>query len=766
MKLKGFLSLMVMVLALVTMMYSDASALAFGSACRGSADDPDPAHFTNQLTLTPGTPFYCWVWSENNTAEDTPWPVLCVETNNSTTCKVEESWAGTANPPKYARVGWYMGNMPSGVVKIRIYPQQAPTEQAIIKLAVPQINITSANCPASVNLEETVQCSITAEAVSPPPMPFIYSWSATNETVIESGANSSMATIKAYCPGPTQVKARVFYHEAIPEDGAERTFTINVPEPNLGNIISCDKSYANQETAKCKIAGLPEGYAFQWNQEIIKTNEDGSVMLKLPEDNTVSANITTENCSIWSKTVSATVEKLNTKMSPPRVSIKAEAGSVIKTIPITFTGTVTVPEGVDYEYKWYINDVEQEEQSLSLTTTFPEIGTNIVKLVVWATGSENIRAEKSLKVYVDEFPRISIYPNVQPRSASVGETVTISTTLPKRLEGLPIKVIWTLPDGSTAEGLTASYVLRESDIEPDKIKSLVATYRAYYEGFPDSEVTGLVKFSGLPPYRMPQFGVKLYTPVEGPAPHYIFAAPKQLDAGVPGYRYNLTYLWEVPEINMTSDKKFFTNEITEPGIYTLKLKVADDRGTVSENQTAVTVTDPIPVDVNFKTYMSNKYSVAPLTVYVRGEIVGGHPRYKPRIAGWKVNGEQVNSISSLNYKFENPGTYTIGAILENKDKTTLEKSFQLEVKANQPPTCTISNNVSSLMKTVQFTVNCEDSDGKIKKYLWVVNNGPEFLGSNKYLYKAPSGSTVSANVKIVDDGDNEVTLSDSVKVPW
>lgn len=652
------------------------------------------------------------------------------------------------------------------------YPDICVTSTKTVEV-FPALSI-SINCPTTAGLGETVQC--TGNISTAPEnngYPIEITWYPSSGLRITETNNTNQVDVKAISYGSQTVKVKAVFLDN-PSVFKEATATINVPEPTVTGHIVCPAEGYMGQVVKCDLeyTSSIEGLSVQWLASVVFT-EGNSANVKLSRGtNTITARLVLEGTSFM-KTFSTQVYG---RIPPqPVVSIVVNEGSGKATFvnfPVKINGVIRCPEGNTCSYQWYLNDEPMNVTELEFQKTFVSTGKQTIKLEAWVDGIEErnlVTTRAESQIYVMEYPNLRMYGLVEPKYASAGDTLVLKAVVANRdqvISELPIIVTWQLPDGSTLNGNEVQYTVTESDVDlnyPVK-KNIKFTYQ--YEGFPESIKTGEVIVTLLPPYRMPDVDIRLYTPAEGPVPHAVVAAPRFLQQFLPGYRYNITYDWELIGTDITGNKKYFYGDITVPGEYTLRLTVGDGLGNVIEKEIPIRATDPLPWNVDFKIYRSNKYNVAPLNLLIKPVLYGGHPRDRVIQYKWTVDGSEISDKTILALRLEDPGTYTVNFTGLTKYGNVVEGETTIEVNPNEPPTCSLSSRTFTGTKTLYVSANCRDPDGIITAYYWSINGGEETKGGSRIsLRYDEAGGPITVTLRVVDSGENNVEVTETFTIP-
>lgn len=644
-------------------------------------------------------------------------------------------------------------------------------ELTVQSLQAPQISL---NCPASLYVGQSGDCVATIQLPEglPSYITPVINWNATTGTQLTPSENT--ASVLPVTETDKTVTVKVSYNYA-PDVFSQQSANIQITPTEITGSLNCPEEAYKGQTITCVLEyqSSREGLSVQWLTPVESVSDDMKTARIKVASNTVSAKVFVQEYPSLYKNFTATL----TMRVPPKpiISINSANGtgnSGLVNIPFNIRGAILCPEGLTCSYEWYINDELQQIDSLEFSKTFQQAGVQIITLVAWVDAVEPrelVTSRADYRVLIYDYPRLFMYGIADKKYATVGETITFTAVDSSResySDLFPVKVTWLLPDGSTVEGKSATYTVQEEDVDlnnPVK-KTIVFSYQ--YVGVPDSLKSGQVSVVLLPPYRMPDVDIKLYTPAEGPVPHAVVAAPRFSQQFLPGYRYNITYDWELIGTDITGNKKYFYGDITTPGEYTLRLTVGDGLGNVIEKEIPIRATDPLPWNVDFKIYRSNRYNVAPLNLLIKPVLYGGHPRDRVIQYKWTVDGSEISDKTILALRLEDPGTYTVNFTGLTKYGNVVEGETTIEVNPNEPPTCSLSSRTFTGTKTLYVSANCKDPDGIITAYYWSINGGEETKGGSRIsLRYDEAGGPITVTLRVVDSGGNNVEVTETFTIP-
>lgn len=128
--------------------------------------------------------------------------------------------------------------------------------------------------------------------------------------------------------------------------------------------------------------------------------------------------------------------------------------------------------------------------------------------------------------------------------------------------------------------------------------------------------------------------------------------------------------------------------------------------------------------MGFKTKISNEKHFAPLEVKIYPDVTGGHP--KDRIVDIEIyiDGEILEHHYGYLKKNFDAGEHSVKFVAHSKMGHSIAHEEVIHVVENQVPVCE-----PTLEELERFWVvhpNCTDSDGKVRRYHWTLDDEPPF----------------------------------------
>lgn len=440
----------------------------------------------------------------------------------------------------------------------------------------------------------------------------------------------------------------------------------------------------------------------------------------------------------------------------PRIVLEGPKGVMLGE-KATYKATVTCPERMTCAFRFLVDNETYGDQTIEVL--FRELGKHSVIAQAWDPNLPGSLGESVLSVYVSEVSKPFISFNV-PKKVELGVPFTASVRLTATY-GNPTGY-WILPDGTNVSGDTVTYTANR------KVNDLKLKYVAWIEGFDYTRTTVESPPIVVDVYEMPQFTIKSFQKLDKPiyAPYGAFFGVNG-NIGIPKeFGVTLTHQWDFGDgtIIEGGDPGRAGHTYTEAGTYTVTLRVFDDRGNESVDSIQITILDPPPVVVDFKVVASNKYNRAPLKVFLKPVVTGGHPALdKLSSYSWSINGVTCSDARMLNVTFNEPGEYAVTLRVETKTGKIAEGTKIITANPNRLPECTISYQDYPKYKYTKIISSCKDPDGKIKKYFWELGDGTTSESANVFAKYENSG-TYDVTLTVTDDSGEQAVFSIPVTV--
>lgn len=439
----------------------------------------------------------------------------------------------------------------------------------------------------------------------------------------------------------------------------------------------------------------------------------------------------------------------------PRIALEGPKGVMLGETAV-YKATVTCPERMNCAFRFLVDNQIYGEKTIEVL--FRELGKHSVIAQAWDPNLPNSLGASAISVYVSEVPKPFVSFEV-PKKVELGVPFSASVRLTATY-GNPTGY-WVLPNGSNVTGSVVTYTATKKE-------DLKLKYVAWIEGFDYTRTTVESPVIKVDVYQMPEFKIKSFQKLDKPiyVPYGAFFGVSG-NIGVPKeFGVNLTHRWDFGDGTVIEggDPGRVGHTYSEAGTYTVTLRVFDDRGNESVDSLQITILDPPPIVVDFKMVASNKYNRAPLKVFLKPVVSGGHPTLdKVSSYTWMINGINSSEARMLNVTFEEPGEYTVTLRVETKTGKVAEGTKIITVNPNQLPVCEISYQDFPQYKYTKISASCNDPDGKIKSYLWNLGDGTTSEKANVFAKYVESG-TYEVTLVVTDDSGGQAVFSVPVVV--
>nr|WP_246336082.1 Ig-like domain-containing protein [Azomonas macrocytogenes] len=338
-----------------------------------------------------------------------------------------------------------------------------------------------------------------------------------------------------------------------------------------------------------------------------------------------------------------------------------------------------------------------------------------------------------------------------PARVEVGKSYPITVTLYPPYGDMqePLGGEFTLPNGSVVPGTTLDYSPTEDDLTTG---SAAIRYTGWIEGLRDQGAESSASYTmRVWKYIWPEFAIN-YQATANVAP-----ADVKLSVRKVGYSSELEspqYEWQLPESaqNVVINGSKATLSLNEPGDYTLRAKVTDARGNqaVAEYPLSLTPAEPWVVGMPYRA--NNADLREPVSVVLKPEFSGGHPLDKIVQRSFTLNGQPIEGTGFYGYYTLGAGNAQLGVQATTLMGKTVEGQLNLSVIPNHLPTCTTK--VEDTSSSWIVYANCEDSDGRVRRYEWIINGTiPSVSGKRVSISKRDVAQMPPVSVVAIDDSN-------------
>jgi len=444
---------------------------------------------------------------------------------------------------------------------------------------------------------------------------------------------------------------------------------------------------------------------------------------------------------------------------------------VVATYPkpsLSVDGAKTTTEGKTEKYTATVSGSEQEMavdwtvngvsyQGPVVDVTYPTPGTYTVTATAYPTGVPT--AQKSLSFIVTvvavKAPVVSV---ASIKKGFVGVPLSLSATVTGQQAGETLVSKWTLPDGTTIDGLTATYSPRSQDIGTAGFR-----FASHPEGYPDSKkVVDLAV--PVATYVLPTFTLKKYHQPSGVAPFAVVYSASANLSSLNGEQF--TYAWDMGNGAIVPARSTISYAYSQPGTYAIALTVTDGKGNTQVLPDSVTVTGVSPITISaIAVRGTNAYMKPPVVGIFKPTITGGNQKVDRFVTyAWTIDGQKVgNNTNRLSYRFETAGTYTVGLTVRSKSGLSGTGAVSVTINPNQAPDCSIEYLDNPALKSTKIMPVCVDADGRMRSFSWDLGNGQTLNVKNVTARYTASG-IYTVTLTATDNSGGETTVSRDIEV--
>lgn len=418
--------------------------------------------------------------------------------------------------------------------------------------------------------------------------------------------------------------------------------------------------------------------------------------------------------------------------------------------------------------KWFVEKPDGSKQTvegadLTLDSTMPQV----IKATAYASNEtgDALNDAAAWAVEKAEVRFINLTPLKialgGPKNLEVGQEgqfdAVLKTDWDNTAAGFTLQGQWALPDGTTVDGLSLKWAPTADDFAASK----VPVFSAWVAGFAQQTTATVAPKIALKKYVWPDWTLQTkYNVLQAPALLRLsVAAPADQIKLFSSVNEKVKITWALPDnavgARATGGSAVFTAEM--PGDYPVQVKLEDSRGNVKVLDYTITVTEPIPMEVDFKTTSSNTYNRVPLTLNLKPKFYKGHPKERITTFRFYQDGQLLgeNNKGSQRATIDQSGDYKFSVEADTTLGRTVKADKTITVVPNKTPVCKLTNKAYKTTATV--TAGCKDPDGKIKSYAWRVDG--QSVSTSGYRVTVPLGSSVE--VTVTDDSNETVVLNGS-----
>lgn len=315
-----------------------------------------------------------------------------------------------------------------------------------------------------------------------------------------------------------------------------------------------------------------------------------------------------------------------------------------------------------------------------------------------------------------------------PNKLEVGKSYTFNARLlePYHRMNVALTGEFVFPDGSKVPGTRASYTVREADLEDGRID---IGYTAWLAGFRETTSKSVVLRARVWAYEWPSFTFAVRSDTRQ-VPTIVKASARA--SGLSRELDNPVFEWTLPPQAKFVKKTLDTYRsfvIEEAGAYEIGVKITDARGNETVLSETLTLQPSPEFEVDLSYTPSNRYNRAPLNVFLRPQVSGGHPRDRVVSHEYLLNGKPLPSTGSYARADLGAGENEVELKIHTKMGVAASGSVVIEVVENQPPTCELTITEASSAWVAQ--AKCSDPDGRVVKHNWQLDGQPVTVSSTR-----------------------------------
>jgi len=629
-------------------------------------------------------------------------------------------------------------------------PNMEISKSVDVAIDAPQITgiIT---CPQSLWVGEPGNCVIDASADWGT---IQYEWSTSSGSVTTNGNNADVIYTNK---GEGLVSVKLSLIE-LPAVNITKNAAITINSPDITAVLECPQELWKNMSGSCSVnAATSWGtLQYEWTSSgtIVPAGDKADVSFPAQGSGYVTVKVSILEVPTAGITEMASVYVNGYRK--PAVTIEGNKFVYVKESSEYSIKDLYSPSG-PVDITWNIDGADAGTGD-SMNYTFNEAKKVLITVTSRVQGSgddPDAEGVNYYNVYVNDYPlpRISI---TKPYLIFINEPVTLTAKvyvqsgLDKQLFGR-----WVLPDNSYLEGDTLTYTFTATDIQFIK-------YEAWFEGYEENAASRTIQIRPKE-YVFPDFNLWSYSGPEGVVPHYaLFKADGDMRKAV---GKKITYNWDFGDgTTFTSQRSRYARKVYDyPGSYTVSLQAIDQDGNVDNELYPIALKYPDPMTVAIRKSFTNRYSKAPLGVFLTVQKSGGHPRDRISAYSWKLDNTPLSDRYSASAKMDNPGDYNLSLDIATKYGYSSSKTETITVNANKPPVTEFTWEDKPSYKITYFTAHCTDPDGRIVKYNWDFGNGQTSMQYRPYLQYKSSG-TYPVTLTCTDDSGSNTSVTKSVSV--
>jgi hypothetical protein len=366
-----------------------------------------------------------------------------------------------------------------------------------------------------------------------------------------------------------------------------------------------------------------------------------------------------------------------------------------------------------------------------------------------------------------------------PKFLDVGLPTTYKATVkaPWDTKVLPLNentlhTEWEMPDGTRLAGTTLSFTPTIEDY-PLFLAGKRPIFRAWMDADKNGTLIEVATTAALyEPWVFPTFSLVEKagsSSIIAPGAVLISAMPREAVLPAMATYRGITYEWSFPDspgFIAAAKRENLSMTINEPGTYPITVKVSDRYGAEQVLTYQVVATKAEFSITKIKIIANPERMRAPTQIAIRADVGSTHK--KERLKNYQTFADGILIGTGTNPKpfvLSEPGDHEVTLIATSSLGNIGKRTEIVTIVPNVPPICQPFKIVygTSLKKvSVKANAMCADSDGRIKKYEWMVNGVPTKVSSGTQFYVFDTPDPVTFEVKVTDDSGASTTHSETI----
>jgi PKD repeat protein len=340
-----------------------------------------------------------------------------------------------------------------------------------------------------------------------------------------------------------------------------------------------------------------------------------------------------------------------------------------------------------------------------------------------------------------------------PPSPYIGEVMEFKAQTSYDPDGTIVSYTWDFGDGETAEGI----VVHHSYANPGSY-----TVRLSVIDDREAENSTSSSFSVTELLNKPPISLFVYMPTSpkvGECVEFDARASYDPDGNI------VSYTWDFGD-GETAEGIVVHHSYANPGSYTVRLSVIDDKDAKSSTSSSFSITPPNKPPISLFVYMPTSPKVGE---YVEFDARASHDPDGTIVSyTWDFgDGETAEGIIA-HHSYAYPGSYTVrlSVIDDRESESSTSSSIPVVALPNTPPVSSFKYTPTSpnVGECVEFDARAShDPDGTIVSYTWDFGDGETANGLNvRHVF--PEQGTYTVTLTVTDNREAKSSTSSSIPV--